>query len=99
MSLTFTIPVTMAETSVSPVQCRHLIPVLDVWAAWAKYTTARPIATQFPGHGCMDDLTTGRSFDSLATWVIDVLGLFWTCYQWGLVQPGTVKRPVDWCRN
>ena len=34
------------------------------------------IATQFPGHGCMDDLTSDRSFDSQATYVIDVLGLF-----------------------
>ena len=29
-----------------------------------KYTTVRPIATQSPGHGCMDDLTTKRRFDS-----------------------------------
>ena len=28
------------------------------------------------GHGCMDDVTTERSFDSLATCVIDVLGVF-----------------------
>ena len=37
--------------------------------------TARPIATQFAGHGCIDDLTTERSFDLQTTWVIDVLGL------------------------
>ena len=37
-------------------QCRHLIPALNVWAAVrAKYTTACPIATHFPGHGCMND--------------------------------------------
>ena len=35
----------------------------------------RPHA-QFPEQGCQDDLTTERSFDSQATWVIDVLGLF-----------------------
>ena len=29
-----------------------------------------------PGHVCMVDLTTERSFDSQVTWVIDVLGLF-----------------------
>ena len=40
------------------------------------YTPARPIATAFPGHGCMDDLTTERSFDSPATWAIDWLGSF-----------------------
>ena len=28
------------------------------------------------GHGCMDDLTTERSFDPQATWVIDVLDVF-----------------------
>ena len=27
------------------------------------------------GHGCMNDLTTESSFDSQATWVINVLGL------------------------
>ena len=42
------------------VQCRHLIPALNAWAARAYYTTARPIATQFPGHGCMDDFATER---------------------------------------
>ena len=33
---------------------------------------------RFPGHGCMDDLATERTFnfDSQATLVIDVLGLF-----------------------
>ena len=46
-------------------QCRHSIPALNAWAAKAEYTTARLIATQSPGHRCMDDLTTGRSFDSL----------------------------------
>ena len=39
--------------------------------------TALPIATQFPGHGCIGDLTLKRSFDSLAWCVIDVFGLFW----------------------
>ena len=31
--------------------------------------TACPIATQSPGHGCMDDLTNELSFYSKATWV------------------------------
>ena len=31
-----------------------------------------------PGHGCVyDHYTTERSFDSQATWVIDVLGLLY----------------------
>ena len=61
------------------VQCRHLIPALNVWEAWAYCTTARPIATKFPGHGCMDDLTNERSFDSKAMWLIAMLGLYLTC--------------------
>ena len=44
----------------------------------SRHNTARMpiIATQFPGHGSMDDLTTKRSFHSQATWAVDVLGLF-----------------------
>ena len=38
------------------VQCRHLIHALNTWAARAKYTTTCPIATRFPGHGCMNGL-------------------------------------------
>ena len=34
-----------------------------------------PSSNQIPGHGCMNDLTTERSFDSQAMWVTDVLGL------------------------
>ena len=30
--------------------------------------------TRFPGHGLMDDITTERSFDSHAAWVIHVIG-------------------------
>ena len=37
------------------------------------HTTARPIATQFPEHGCMEDLTAESSFDSQAKWVIAAL--------------------------
>ena len=33
-------------------------------------------ATQIPGHGYMDDLTTERSYDVQAMWIIDVLGFF-----------------------
>ena len=49
-----------------------LFPALNAWETRVLYTTARPIATQFPGHELMDDLLTEHSFDS---WVIDVLGL------------------------
>ena len=51
-------------THPSSLQCQHLIPAPNAWSVWAyMYTTARPIDTQFLGHGCMDDLTTERSFD------------------------------------
>ena len=68
------------------------------WQHGVLYTTVRPIATQFPGHGCMEDLTTERGFDSHAVLVIDVLVLL-ACYPWVFVKPGTGIRPVDRCRN
>ena len=63
---------------------------LNAWASRVKYTTARPIASSFPRHGNMDDLTTERRFDSQASWVIDVPGMvfdmvcmdFCTTRQW-----------------
>ena len=58
-------------------QCQNIIPALNAWADQVLYSTACPIATQFPGHGCMNDLSTECSIDSQATWVIDVLGLFY----------------------
>ena len=76
----------------------HLIPAINTWADRAKYTTARPISTQFPGHGCMNDLTTERSLDSQATWVIDELGLL-TCCQLVFIEPRNGRRPVDWCKE
>ena len=60
------------STRNSDIHCRHLTPALNVRAARVKYT----IATLFHGHGCMDDLRTEHNFDSQATWVIAVLGLF-----------------------
>ena len=58
------------------VQCRHLISALNAWAVRAEFTSTCPIAAQFPGHGCMVNLTNECSFDSQGTRVIDVLGLF-----------------------
>ena len=40
------------EFNVCTVQCRYVIPELNDWVARAKYTTARPIATQCIGHEC-----------------------------------------------
>ena len=45
--------------------------------------TARLIPTQFPGHGCIDDLITERSFYSQATRVINVLSLIFDMLSMG----------------
>ena len=45
---------------------------------------SHPIATSFPGHVCINDLTTERSFDSQALWVIDVLDLFFDMFCMGV---------------
>ena len=42
--------------------------------------TARPIATHFPGHGCMDNLTTERSLDSQAMWACMCFAYFLTLF-------------------
>ena len=49
-----------------------------------KHTTACPIAIQFLGHGCMDDLTTERKVDLQAQWVIYLLGLFFDLLSMGV---------------
>ena len=51
--------------------CRYLIPALNAWADRSYKTTALSVL----GHGCIDNLATGRSFDSKATWVIGVFRL------------------------
>ena len=38
--------------------------------------TARSVTIPIPGHGCMDDLSSGRSLDLQTAWVIDVFGQF-----------------------
>ena len=65
----------------------------------AQYTTARQISIQFPGQGYVEDLITEYIFDSQAMLVIGALGLFFEMLFMDFVQPGTVRRPVDWCRN
>ena len=42
------------------------------------------MAILFPGHGCMDDLTTERSFDSQVVCVIGVLGLLFDLLSTGV---------------
>ena len=79
--------------------CRHLISALNAQAARAYHTTACPITTQFPGHEFMNDLSNKLSFHSQATWVFDVLGLFFLHYSCVFLQSGTDGRPVDLSRN
>ena len=54
-----------------------------------------PIATQFPGNEYTDSVALiCKQFGSLMR-----LAKFLTCYPCKFVQPGTGRRPVDWCRN
>ena len=41
---------------------------LNVLTAWEAFTTARPIATHFSGHGCMFDLTPDFNFRHVVHW-------------------------------
>ena len=84
-------------SSACELQCQHLVSALNMWEAW----TAGSTATQFPGHECTNNLTSERRLDlqTTCTWVIDVLDLVLTCYQWMLLQPGTGGRPFNGCRN
>ena len=47
-----------------------------------------PDRHQFPGHECMDDLTTERSFDSLATWAIYMFVIFFDMSPMGVYTAG-----------
>ena len=51
----------------------------------------------FPGHGCLDDLTTEGSFNLQATFII--VGLSFIMVPWVFVQPGTGCRLVNSCSN
>ena len=82
------------------IQCRHLIPALNEWAARVKYTTARLYATQFLGHGyvCMTSQLNVALMRRLRGSLMCLASLL-TCYPWSFVQPGTGRRLVDWCRK
>ena len=60
--------------------CGYTVPTFN---SCTKYAGSQgivhdriPDCHHFPGYGCMDDLTTERSFDSQASCVINVFGLF-----------------------
>ena len=65
-----------------------------------------------PGHNTRPYARLPPSFLSMDAWITSqlnvalirkLLGYAWrivvTCYAWEYVQPGTIRRPVDWCRN
>ena len=74
-------------------RCRHLIPALNAWATRAFYTTPCPIVRQFSWHGCIDDLTTERSFDLHLTESLMCLAYLLTYHPWVLKDkaPGGVR--------
>ena len=78
----------------------HLIPAGNDWQPDHNSMTASLIATQFPGYGCMDDFTTERDYDSQATWVITMLGIFVDMFSIGVCTIRLFGRcAVDRCRN
>ena len=79
--------------------CRQLIPALHVWAARAWYTTWRSIATQFPGHGWMDDLTTKCSFDLHTTWMFFIYVIYECLYNQAHVSRSWEFEYIDYLRN
>ena len=75
-------------------QCRHLIPALDPWAASRKYTTAR-LQPSFLG---MDACMTSQlkvAFICKLTWDVAVLGLFFDMLSFGY----RTTPLVDWGWN
>ena len=83
-----TLTPSVKTTLLHMLQCRHLIPALKMCRQPGHNT--RPHARLPPSFLGMDYLTTERSFDSQATWVIDLLGLsfdmlsigVWTTRYW-----------------
>ena len=70
------------------VQCRHSIPALNVWTMGMKYDHTPD------WHRCMDDLITGRGFDSQATHVNDVLGLLFYMLSTSVFRPDADSCPI-----
>ena len=77
-------------------QCRHLINPCTKCVGSPGIIL--PNATQFLGHGCMDDLTLNVFFYSQATCIICVLGLFVDMLSiWVFVQPGSAVKCLCVC--
>ena len=82
----------VVDIAISCFQCRHLIPAPN----------ARPHARlpTVSGHGCTDGLTTERDFDSQATWVIAVVGLYCDMLSTGVCTTGAgIKWLYCTCRT
>ena len=58
------------------------------WQSWHDTRPSMPPSARVNQlHACIDDITTGSSVDRLATWVIDVLGLFLDMISMGVCTP------------
>ena len=59
--------------------------------------TACPVATQFPGYGCIDDHTSNWSFDLQSTWAINELSLVFPCFPCLFVESGRLVQELNVC--
>ena len=92
----------LAQSNVVPIQSlqwRHLISALiaraaRAWYTWCMHAHVWMIATQFPGHGSMDELNVAliHKLRRPSMWLAYFL-LYFTYYSWVFV------RPVNWRRN
>ena len=76
------------STNICQLQCQHLIHALNEWTTGAKYMTTRPIATQFPGHGCMNDQLNVALILKLRGSLVFLTYCF-KCFTWVIVHPDT----------
>ena len=86
-------------------QCRHLIPALNTWVFRANTRRHARLSHNFLG---MDALMTSQLKVALIRNVALIcklrgslmhLAYFLTYHTWAFLQPGTGRRPVDWCGN
>ena len=80
-------------------QCRHLIPALDAWIGRAYYATALPIANSFLATDAWMTSQLNVALTRKLCVSLMYLASSLTYTPFVIVQPGTDRRPVDWCRN
>ena len=78
------------------VQCWHLIPALNAIAPDITHgNNCHPVFWAWMRKQVPDHTTERQLRGSLTCLAYFLL----TCYPWICVQPGTGRRPVEWCRN